>query len=86
MNLKQQRFCEEYLISGNATQDAIKAGYSEKRHIDNKTSEICQQMDGKHFKMSDFQAGVTAPPFHPWCRTTTVLYFDDEWVVVSEQV
>jgi len=47
--------------------------------LDRKTSEICQQMDGKHFKMSDFQAGVSAPPFHPWCRTTTVPYFDDEW-------
>jgi len=30
MNLKQQRFCEEYLISGNATQAAIKAGYSKR--------------------------------------------------------
>ena len=27
---KQQRFCDEYLISFNATQAAIKAGYSEK--------------------------------------------------------
>ena len=27
---KQQRFCDEYLISLNATQAAIKAGYSEK--------------------------------------------------------
>ena len=27
---KQQRFCEEYLIDLNATQSAIRAGYSEK--------------------------------------------------------
>lgn len=26
----QKRFCKEYLISGNATQSAIKAGYSSK--------------------------------------------------------
>lgn len=30
MTAKQKRFCDEYLISLNATQAAIKAGYSEK--------------------------------------------------------
>lgn len=30
LTAKQQRFCDEYLISFNATQAAIKAGYSEK--------------------------------------------------------
>ncbi|KDN58460.1 terminase small subunit [Exiguobacterium sp. AB2] len=30
LNPKQQRFCDEYLVSLNATQAAIKAGYSEK--------------------------------------------------------
>ncbi len=30
MTKKQQRFCDEYLISLNATQAAIKAGYSSK--------------------------------------------------------
>lgn len=29
---KQERFCEEYLIDLNATQAAIRAGYSEKLH------------------------------------------------------
>ena len=27
--------------------------------------------------MKEYQAGVTAPPFHPYCRTTTAPYFDD---------
>lgn len=31
MTAKQQRFCDEYLIDLNATQAAIRAGYSEKR-------------------------------------------------------
>jgi phage terminase small subunit len=31
LTAKQQRFCEEYLIDLNATQAAIRAGYSEKR-------------------------------------------------------
>lgn len=30
LSLKQKRFCEEYAISGNATDAAKKAGYSEK--------------------------------------------------------
>lgn len=30
LSLKQQKFADEYIISGNATQSAIKAGYSEK--------------------------------------------------------
>lgn len=30
MNERQKRFADEYIISGNATQSAIKAGYSEK--------------------------------------------------------
>lgn len=45
--------------------------------LDSHTSEICQEMDGKHFKMSEWEIGVTAPPFHVWCRSTTVPYFDD---------
>lgn len=45
--------------------------------LDNHTSEICQQMDGKVFDMKDFQAGVTAPPFHVWCRSCTCPWFED---------
>ena len=29
--------------------------------------------------MKDYQPGVTAPPFHVWCRSVTVPYFDDEF-------
>ena len=27
--------------------------------------------------MSEWEIGVTAPPFHVYCRSTTVPYFDD---------
>lgn len=47
--------------------------------LDSLTSAICQELDGKHFPMKDYQPGVTAPPFHVWCRSTTVPFFDDEW-------
>ena len=30
LTLKQKKFADEYIISGNATQSAIKAGYSKK--------------------------------------------------------
>ena len=45
--------------------------------LDLKTSVICQDMDGKVFERKDYQIGVTAPPMHPHCRSTTVPYFDD---------
>ncbi len=46
--------------------------------LDSHTSPICQEMDGKVFDMKDFQAGVTAPPFHCWCRSCTAPWFEDE--------
>lgn len=47
--------------------------------LDDRTSEICQELDGKVFEMKDFEAGVTAPPFHVWCRTVVAPYFDDDF-------
>lgn len=45
--------------------------------LDSKTSQICQDMDLKVFPMDMYEVGVTAPPFHPSCRTTTAPHFDD---------
>ena len=45
--------------------------------LDSRTSAICQEMDGKRFPISKMEVGVTAPPFHPWCRTTTAPYDPD---------
>lgn len=53
--------------------------------LDNKTSEICRKLDGQHFKMTDWKVGVTAPPFHCWCRTTTVPYFDDNFDEIGQR-
>lgn len=47
--------------------------------LDNHTSEICQEMDGKVFPMSQYEAGVTAPPFHVFCRSVTVPYYEDNF-------
>lgn len=53
--------------------------------LDSHTSDICRSLDGKHFPMKDFQAGVTAPPFHVYCRSTTVPYFDENFGDIGER-
>ncbi|AMA72919.1 minor capsid protein [Aneurinibacillus thermoaerophilus] len=40
--------------------------------LDRKTSKVCQQQDGKRYKLSDAVVGVNYPPLHPHCRSTTV--------------
>lgn len=48
--------------------------------LDHKTSEICQEMDGKHFRVKDAVPGKNYPPMHPNCRSTTVCWFPEEEV------
>ena len=45
--------------------------------LDSSTCETCGDFDSKVFKMSEYQVGATAPPFHPWCRCCTAPYFED---------
>jgi len=47
--------------------------------LDSKTSEICRDLDGETFEMKVYEPGVTANPFHPYCRTCTAPYFDDNY-------
>ena len=47
--------------------------------LDSHTSETCQDLDGKHFPMSEYEINVTAPPFHQWCRSVTAPYFEDNF-------
>ena len=54
--------------------------------LDGHTSDICQEMDGKVFKMSEYEEGVTAPPFHVNCRSCTAPYFDDEFANEGERI
>jgi len=68
-------------------EQATMDGYKESRIVDryeilatldNRTSQTCQSMDGKVFKVSEEEVGINFPPFHARCRTTTVPYFEDE--------
>lgn len=42
--------------------------------LDNRTTDICRHLDGEIFDKKDAKIGVTAPPFHCCCRTTTIPY------------
>lgn len=54
--------------------------------LDSHTSEICQKLDGKVFDMKDYEVGITAPPFHCWCRSCTAPYFDDEFTEGEKRI
>ena len=55
--------CEEYEIDEN---------------IDSDICDECASMHGKHFKLSEYQQGITAPPFHTRCRGTITAYFAED--------
>lgn len=80
---------EEAYFSSAAQKDCFHDLDVEKYEIvatlDSHTSDICREMDGKVFPMKDFEAGVTAPPFHVYCRSTTVPYFDENFEQVGER-
>lgn len=74
---------EEAYFSSAAQKDCFESLGVEQYEIvatlDSHTSDICRSLDGKHFHMKDYQPGVTAPPFHVYCRSTTVPYFDEQF-------
>lgn len=53
--------------------------------LDNRTSEICQNQDNKVYKMSEWEEGVTAPPFHPNCYDNiTEVYTNNGWKLFKD--
>ncbi|NLY44638.1 MAG: minor capsid protein [Tissierella sp.] len=44
--------------------------------LDMRTSDICQDMDLRIFKLSEREIGVNWPPLHVWCRSTVVPHFE----------
>ena len=42
--------------------------------LDSHTSSICRHMDRKRVRVVDAKPGVTVPPFHCYCRSTTIPY------------
>lgn len=46
--------------------------------LDLSTSEVCRNLDGQLFKLSERKVGVNYPPMHPYCRSTTIAVISDE--------
>lgn len=80
---------ESAAFANQAREDAMKELDVEQFEVvetlDSHTCELCGSMDGKHFPMSEYQIGVTAPPFHPNCRGCTCPYFGDEFDNMGER-
>ena len=80
---------EEAYFSSAAQKDSFKdlgvEQYEFGATLDSHTSDICQSLDGQVFPMKDFEPGITAPPFHVFCRSTSVPYFDDDFGQIGER-
>lgn len=84
LTAKQQRFCDEYLIDLNATQAAIRAGYSEKtaRQIGN---ENLSKLDIKEYidkRMAEKEAALIADQDEVLKYLTSVLRGESKSEVV----
>ena len=45
--------------------------------LDDRTSDVCTELDGKIFDVDKAITGLNFPPVHVNCRSTTVAHFDD---------
>lgn len=74
----------------NAKKDAyIRDGvkrYKIHATIDARTSEICHGLNGKVFEVSAYEVGLTAPPFHPNCRTTTFAMLPEKYEKIFKEL
>lgn len=71
-------------------QSFILNGFDEYEFIVNSgCCDICQGLNGKHFKVEKMMPGENAPPVHPHCRCSTAAYSDrkeyEEWLNFLEK-
>ncbi|MFR4251214.1 MAG: minor capsid protein [Christensenellales bacterium] len=60
-------------------QSFIRNGFEEYEFIANSgCCDVCQGMNGKHFKVKDMMPGKNAAPMHPHCRCSTAAYEDND--------
>lgn len=56
-------------------------GYKEYMFITSGNDNVCpdcEALHGQHFKVSEMQAGVNAPPMHPRCHCSVAAYMDSD--------
>ncbi|MDN4085958.1 minor capsid protein [Paenibacillus polymyxa] len=72
---------ESAYFAGQSRMDAYKElgveQYKFTATLDKRTSSICRHMDGEVFELSEAEVGVTYPPLHAYCRSTTIPHYDD---------
>lgn len=73
------------LAAQNSYIDAGLDKYEILATLDFRTSDICQEKDGKIYNVKDYKPGKTAPPFHVRCRTTTIPWFDESEYMDGEK-
>lgn len=60
-------------------QSFIRNGFEEYEYIANSgCCDVCQGLDGKHFKVAKMMPGENAAPMHPNCRCSVAAYEDSE--------
>lgn len=87
MTERQKRFCDEYLISLNATQAAIKAGYSEK-YAHTNANKLLQNTTVKEFiaaRMADKEESLIANQDEVLKYLTSVLRGESQSAVLARQ-
>lgn len=74
---------ETTYVSNQAELESYKnAGIEQYKYVsvlDSRTSEVCQDLNGKKFLINEAVPGKNYPPMHPWCRSTTVAVLPDNW-------
>ncbi|MEJ3717104.1 minor capsid protein [Paenibacillus polymyxa] len=72
---------ESAYFAGQSRMDAYKElgveQYKFTATLDKRTSSICRHMDGEVFAVSEAEVGVTYPPLHAYCRSTTIPHYED---------
>lgn len=53
--------------------------------LDSRTSKICHKQDKRTYKIEEAKAGITLPPFHPFCRSTIIPVIDDNNAEENEE-
>lgn len=68
----QNQACKDSYVAAGFTQYKFLAA------IDERTSEICQELNKKVFRFADARVGENFPPCHPNCRSTIVAARESE--------
>lgn len=73
---------ENTYVTGQAELEAYKASgvtkYEYASLIDDRTSLICERLDGKIYEVAKAKPGVNYPPMHPFCRSSTMAVLPSE--------